>query len=84
MKFSLVMIYNCQKKLELIMNKLKYLIAALIIPAVFSQDFDDSFLNSLPEDIQEDVLERVESNSDKEKPSFLKFDYIFRARKKRA
>ena len=58
------------------MNKLKYLIAALIIPAVFSQDFDDSFLNSLPEDIQEDVLERVESNSDKEKPSFLRNSII--------
>ncbi len=58
------------------MNKLKYLIAALIIPVAFSQDFDDSFLDSLPEDIQEDVLERVESNSDKEKPSFLRNSII--------
>ncbi|MEC8218036.1 MAG: SLBB domain-containing protein [Pseudomonadota bacterium] len=47
------------------MNKLKFtIIFSLTAISLYSQELDKSFLESLPEDIQEDLLNRAENKSD--------------------
>ncbi len=45
------------------MNKFKLLILLLIpLTFVFAQEFDDTYLDSLPDDIKEDLLKRADKN----------------------
>ena len=47
------------------MNKLKFtIIFSFTAISLYSQELDKSFLESLPEDIQEDLLSRAENQSD--------------------
>ena len=47
------------------MNKLKFVIIfSFTSISLYSQELDKSFLESLPKDIQEDVLNRAENQSD--------------------
>ena len=47
------------------MNKLKFtIIFSFTAISLYSQELDKSFLESLPEDIQEDLLNRAENQSD--------------------
>ena len=45
------------------MNKLKYLMLLLSAFIVEAQQLDESFLDSLPEDVREDLIDRADSQS---------------------
>jgi protein involved in polysaccharide export with SLBB domain len=48
-----------------------YLAIILIIPLIgFSQEIDEEFLDSLPEDVRKDVLEKMEAKKELEKPVY--------------
>ena len=48
------------------MNKLKFtIIFSFTAISLYSQELDNSFLESLPEDIKEDVLNRAENHLEK-------------------
>lgn len=42
----------------------------LLVPMIFSQELDEDFLKTLPKDIQNDILKKVESDSATEDPIF--------------
>ena len=44
------------------MNKIKFLPLLLTIIYVNSQQLDENYLDSLPDDIKEDLLERADKN----------------------
>ena len=44
----------------------------LLCLSIKSQNFDESFLNSLPEDIREDLLSQVEQKQTAEQPQYRK------------
>ena len=52
------------------MNKLRFL--PLILPFIFiqAQQLDETYLDSLPEDIREDLLERADQNIDDASPNY--------------
>jgi protein involved in polysaccharide export with SLBB domain len=52
----------------------KFLLAIILIVPLYSlaQDFDSDYLDSLPEDVREDVLKEVEKKEDQEKPVYRK------------
>lgn len=53
------------------MKKNKLLISFLLIsPILFSQDFDESFLETLPQDLQDDILEQTQKNKSIEDPIY--------------
>tara|TARA_B100000674_G_scaffold499222_1_gene542927 strand:- start:2962 stop:4779 length:1818 start_codon:yes stop_codon:yes gene_type:complete len=45
------------------MNKLKYLTLFLAVFVIEAQQLDESFLDSLPDDVREDLIERADSQS---------------------
>ncbi len=54
------------------MKKFIYL-SCLILPLfLFSQQIDEEFLNTLPEEIKEDILEKMEAKEETEKPVYRK------------
>ena len=53
------------------MKKNKLLIFLLLIsPILFSQEFDESFLETLPQDLQDDILEQTQKNKSLEDPIY--------------
>lgn len=52
------------------MNKLKFLFLLLSTLVIQSQQLDDSYLESLPEDIKDDLLERSKQQSDESKQNY--------------
>ena len=50
----------------------KLLLLSFLIPilAVNAQELDSAFLDSLPDDIQKDVLDRTELRKNSEKPEY--------------
>ncbi len=53
------------------MNKIKFLLL-LIVPSLFiqAQQLDESYLDSLPEDIKDDLLERADENKEQSKENY--------------
>ena len=48
-----------------------YLAIILLLPLIgFSQEIDDEFLDSLPEEVRKDVLEKMEAKKELEKPVY--------------
>ena len=53
------------------MKKNKLLLSLLFIsPILFSQEFDESFLETLPQDLQDDILEQTQKNKSLEDPIY--------------
>jgi protein involved in polysaccharide export with SLBB domain len=53
------------------LNKKIILLALITITlSIYSQDFDESYLDSLPDDVREDVTERVKAKEEMEKPVY--------------
>ncbi len=48
---------------SIFMNKLKYLTLFLAVFVIEAQQLDESFLDSLPDDVREDLIERADSQS---------------------
>ena len=50
----------------------KLLLLLLLLPAISvnTQELDSAFLESLPEEIQKDVLDRAENRNESEKPIY--------------
>ena len=58
------------------MNKIRYIIAIIVISFnLNSQELDDSFLESLPKDIKQDVLDRAEGKGENVEENFSSFQY---------
>ena len=58
------------------MNKIRYIIAIIVISFnLNSQELDDSFLESLPKDIKQDVLDRAERKGENVEENFSSFQY---------
>ena len=53
-------------------NIKKFFIFIFLSAPLFSQDLDEEYLNSLPDDVRKDVLERIDSKNDSEKPTYRK------------
>ena len=52
-------------------NKLSIpLLILLISPILFSQEFDESFLETLPQDLQDDILDQTQKNKNLEDPIY--------------
>ena len=51
-------------------NTLKTFILVFLSTSLLSQELDNEFLESLPEDVKADVLERIESKEELEKPVY--------------
>lgn len=53
-----------------IMKKVKFIVCLLIVPLAISQEIDESFLKTLPKDMQSDILGKVQGNEELEDPVF--------------
>lgn len=53
-----------------IMKKVKFIVCLLIVPLAISQEIDESFLKTLPKDMQSDILGKVQGNKELEDPVF--------------
>lgn len=53
-----------------IMKKIKFIVCLLIVPLAISQEIDESFLKTLPKDMQSDILGKVQGNEELEDPVF--------------
>lgn len=51
-------------------NTLKFFIFILLSSSLLSQELDDQFLDSLPVDVKDDVLEKIDSKENEEKPVY--------------
>ena len=49
---------------------IKYISLIFLSISLFSQEMDKSFLDSLPKDIQDDVLDRVDDNKSSDEPIY--------------
>ena len=52
------------------MNKLLITVLLITSAAIFSQELDDAYLESLPDNIREDVLSKIEQREEDEKPLY--------------
>lgn len=52
------------------MKKVKFIVCLLIVPLAISQEIDESFLKTLPKDMQSDILGKVQGNEELEDPVF--------------
>ena len=52
------------------MNKLLITVLLISSATIFSQDLDDAYLESLPDNIREDVLSKIEQREEDEKPLY--------------
>lgn len=57
-------------KIMKIMKKIKFIVCLLIVPLAISQEIDESFLKTLPKDMQSDILGKVQGNEELEDPVF--------------
>jgi protein involved in polysaccharide export with SLBB domain len=57
-------------KIMKIMKKVKFIVCLLIVPLAISQEIDESFLKTLPKDMQSDILGKVQGNEELEDPVF--------------
>jgi hypothetical protein len=48
-----------------------FLLACLVVSAaIYSQELDEAYLQSLPESVREDVLNKIEAKDDLDKPVY--------------
>ena len=52
------------------MNKLLITLLLISSAAIFSQELDDAYLESLPDNIREDVLLKIDQRDEDEKPVY--------------
>ena len=52
------------------MNKLLITVLLITSAAIFSQELDDAYLESLPDNIREDVLSKIDKRAEDEKPLY--------------
>ena len=64
------------------MKKITLILSLLFTTYTFTQDFDDSFLETLPQEMQDDILEQSKTNQSSQNPVYRSIETQTKLEKK--